>query len=399
MKKNGRQIPIKRAVSDEHHDDGDDDALQWCHQLDNVEQSHRDTQPVEMSSIRQVLETEMSKMEAEMERFKVDRGKEQQRQQLMEGQQLEKDKLELASKDNIAPAQEEATPLVSDNVDIQSRLESTSLPIFSHQSEDENLENLSQQPQQALDEQTNVIKSHNNNATNQVHQEKQENHQASTMSDRESTPSSLINDPLASLAGSNRATTTERRTTTTTTTKRTVKSSDDFIPSATDIQQVRSESRTGSVSSSSSPLFSSAQHNDSQHQQQQASSSSTTTTTTTSKQGGAKSGWSEGIQSPLIQDTEEGRVLKLRFDVTQYEPDEIVVKTVDNRLTVHAKHEERSENRSVYREYNREFHLPDGTDVEQIRSSLSKDGVLTVDCPLPCPQLHGASRRIPIEKA
>lgn len=92
-------------------------------------------------------------------------------------------------------------------------------------------------------------------------------------------------------------------------------------------------------------------------------------------------------------------MLKLRFDVTQYEPDEIVVKTVDNRLTVHAKHEEKSENRSVYREYNREFHLPDGTDVEQIRSSLSKDGVLTVECPLPSPQLHGASRRIPIEKA
>lgn len=91
-------------------------------------------------------------------------------------------------------------------------------------------------------------------------------------------------------------------------------------------------------------------------------------------------------------------MLKLRFDVTQYEPDEIVVKTVDNRLTVQAKHEEKSENRSVYREYNREFHLPDGTDVEQIRSSLSKDGVLTVDCPLPSPQIHGASRRIPIEK-
>lgn len=91
-------------------------------------------------------------------------------------------------------------------------------------------------------------------------------------------------------------------------------------------------------------------------------------------------------------------MLKLRFDVTQYSPDEIVVKTVDNRLTVQAKHEEKSENRSVYREYNREFHLPDGTDVELIRSSLSKDGILTVDCPLPSPQLHGASRRIPIEK-
>jgi HSP20 family molecular chaperone IbpA len=234
-------------------------------------------------------------------------------------------------------------------------------------------------------------------------------------------------DPFAGLGGptSGRATTTERRTTTTTTTKRTIKSSDDFMPTATDIQQVRSESRTGSISSTSSPLFSplssqsQQQHqSSSQHekqQQQQTSSttssskpstttaatnqhtsknwSSSTTTTTTSTSG------AENLQSPLIQDTEEGRVLKLRFDVTQYEPDEIVVKTVDNRLTVHAKHEERSENRSVYREYNREFHLPDGIDIEQIKSSLSKDGILTVDCPLPQTQLPGASRRIPIDRA
>ena len=232
------------------------------------------------------------------------------------------------------------------------------------------------------------------------------------MSERESTPTSVIGDPLASLAssGTNRATTTERRTTTTTTTKRTIKSSDDFVPTATDIQQVRSESRTGSISSTSSPLFSSSALNN----QQQASSSTTSTTTTTTtsssnrqqqQQGGQSRTWTsttssavDNLQSPVIQDTEEGRVLKLRFDVTQYEPDEIVVKTVDNRLTVHATHEERSENRSVYREYNREFHLPDGTDIELIKSSLSKDGILTVDCPLPTPQLHGASRRIPIEK-
>lgn len=234
---------------------------------------------------------------------------------------------------------------------------------------------------------------------------------------RESTPLSNSGslsggvDPFAGLGStSGRATTTERRTTTTTTTKRTIKSSDDFMPAATDIQQVRSESRTGSISSTSSPLFSSAnaqQQQSSTATSQQTSTvrpstttaanqknwSSSTTTTTTSTSG------ADNIQSPVIQDTEEGRILKLRFDVTQYEPDEIVVKTVDNRLTVHAKHEERSENRSVYREYNREFHLPDGVDPELIKSSLSKDGILTVDCPLPQTQLQGSSRRIPIERA
>lgn len=228
-------------------------------------------------------------------------------------------------------------------------------------------------------------------------------------SERETTPTisgagsgQLGSDPLVGLTGgSNRATTTERRTTTTTTTKRTIKSSDDFIPAATDIQQLRSESRTSSISSSS-PIFNSSaasQQRERERERDQQTTSSTTSTTTTKQAGNSSSrNWADGIQSPFIQDTEEGRVLKLRFDVTQYEPDEIVVKTVDNRLTVQAKHEEKSENRSVYREYNREFHLPDGTDVDQIKSSLSKDGVLTVDCPLPSPQLHGASRRIPIER-
>lgn len=62
---------------------------------------------------------------------------------------------------------------------------------------------------------------------------------------------------------------------------------------------------------------------------------------------------------------------------------------------MHAKHEEKSDTKSVYREYNREFLLPKGVNPETIRSSLSKDGVLTVDAPLP-PQLTGGETLIPI---
>lgn len=93
--------------------------------------------------------------------------------------------------------------------------------------------------------------------------------------------------------------------------------------------------------------------------------------------------WLEGMNSPLIQQEGDCKQLKLRFDVSQYKPEEIVVKTVDNKLLVHAKHEEKTDNRSVYREYNREFLLPKGTNPELIKSSLSKDGVLTVESPLP----------------
>jgi HSP20 family molecular chaperone IbpA len=62
---------------------------------------------------------------------------------------------------------------------------------------------------------------------------------------------------------------------------------------------------------------------------------------------------------------------------------------------VHAKHEEKSDTKSVYREYNREFLLPKGVNPEQIKSSLSKDGVLTVDAPLP-EALTAGEKMIPI---
>jgi len=105
---------------------------------------------------------------------------------------------------------------------------------------------------------------------------------------------------------------------------------------------------------------------------------------------GSHRNWLQGLDSPLIQPNEEDdgqKELKLRFDVSQYNPDEIMVKTVDNKLLVHAKHEEQTGGKTVFREYNREFLLPSGTDPESIRSSLSKDGILTVEAPLPQPAL------------
>jgi len=99
---------------------------------------------------------------------------------------------------------------------------------------------------------------------------------------------------------------------------------------------------------------------------------------------GGHSAWLQGLKSPLIaEESGAEKELKLRFDVSQYSPEEIMVKTVDNKLLVHAKHEESGGGKSIYREYNREFLLPTGTNPELIRSSLSKDGILTVEAPLP----------------
>lgn len=117
----------------------------------------------------------------------------------------------------------------------------------------------------------------------------------------------------------------------------------------------------------------------------------TTSSTTTSNAASALR-----PQASSTQEDGDNKVLKLRFDVSQYAPEEIVVKTVDNKLLVHAKHEEKSDTKSVYREYNREFLLPKGCNPEMIKSSLSKDGVLTVDAPLPPQALTAGETMIPI---
>ncbi|CDW57549.1 Putative heat shock protein [Trichuris trichiura] len=104
----------------------------------------------------------------------------------------------------------------------------------------------------------------------------------------------------------------------------------------------------------------------------------------------------DSINSPLIRDESDGKTLRLRFDVSQYKPEEVNVKTVDNRLLVHAKHEEKSQQRSVFREYNQEFMLPRGTDPELITSTLSVDGILTVQAPLPAIEAPPSAGRVPI---
>lgn len=108
--------------------------------------------------------------------------------------------------------------------------------------------------------------------------------------------------------------------------------------------------------------------------------------------------WMDDLNSStLMQNGSDGKSLKLRFDVSEYAPEEILVKTIDNKLKVSAKHEEKTPNKTIYREYNREFMLPMGTNPELIKSSLSKDGILTIEAPVPAIESF-KERTIPIDK-
>ncbi|RWS23824.1 alpha-crystallin B chain-like protein, partial [Leptotrombidium deliense] len=70
----------------------------------------------------------------------------------------------------------------------------------------------------------------------------------------------------------------------------------------------------------------------SKSEQRTTHSSSTTDNEGALHRTGDYNNWLSGLNSPLVQDSDDGRMLKLRFDVTDYAPEEIVVKSVDNRL-------------------------------------------------------------------
>lgn len=85
--------------------------------------------------------------------------------------------------------------------------------------------------------------------------------------------------------------------------------------------------------------------------------------------------------SSLVIDDGNKKSLQFTFDVSQYDPNEVTVETVDDKIMVHAKHEEKSNNKSVFMEYRRAMSLPPGTDPASIDINISDDGVLIAKVP------------------
>jgi len=75
---------------------------------------------------------------------------------------------------------------------------------------------------------------------------------------------------------------------------------------------------------------------------------------------------------------------RLAVDIgADFEPGDLTVKTVDKKLIVHARHEEKAPGRTSCREFNREFDLPDGIDPQSVTASLGEDGRLVIEAPTP----------------
>ncbi|CAL1300967.1 unnamed protein product [Larinioides sclopetarius] len=70
------------------------------------------------------------------------------------------------------------------------------------------------------------------------------------------------------------------------------------------------------------------------------------------------------------------------LNVSHFKPDEISVKTVDNYIVIHGKHEEKTDEHGfIAREFTRRYMLPEGAEPEKVVSKLTPDGVLTIEAP------------------
>ncbi len=92
---------------------------------------------------------------------------------------------------------------------------------------------------------------------------------------------------------------------------------------------------------------------------------------------------------------------KIFVNVQNFKPEELVIKTVGNTVHVEAKHEEKTSDGASFssRNFSQSFSLPKEINPESVVSSLSKDGKLTIEAPLPKPTsgLGANERLVPIK--
>lgn len=88
----------------------------------------------------------------------------------------------------------------------------------------------------------------------------------------------------------------------------------------------------------------------------------------------------------------------LRVDVRHFAPEEITVKTIDNCVVIHGKHEEKSEEKGSYiqREFTRRYVLPDDVDPHTVTSHLSQGGLLAVEAPRKNVEKKAVGQSVPI---
>ncbi|XP_036136161.1 heat shock protein beta-1 [Molossus molossus] len=88
---------------------------------------------------------------------------------------------------------------------------------------------------------------------------------------------------------------------------------------------------------------------------------------------------------------------RVSLDVNHFAPEELTVKTKEGVVEITGKHEERQDEHGyISRCFTRKYTLPPGVDPTLVSSSLSPEGTLTVEAPMPKPANQSAEITIPV---
>ncbi|XP_053953091.1 heat shock protein 67B1-like [Anastrepha ludens] len=86
---------------------------------------------------------------------------------------------------------------------------------------------------------------------------------------------------------------------------------------------------------------------------------------------------------------------QVSMNVKQFAPNELTVKTIDNCIVVEGQHEDKEDGHGVIsRHFIRKYMLPKGYDPNEVLSTLSSDGILTVKAPPPAMKTDESLERI-----
>ena len=96
----------------------------------------------------------------------------------------------------------------------------------------------------------------------------------------------------------------------------------------------------------------------------------------------------------------DGDLYKIEINIQNFRPEDLVIKTVGQTVQVEAKHEEKTSDGASFssRNFSQSFTLPRDVDPESVTSSLTKDGKLKIEAPLPkSKSLASNERLVPIK--
>jgi HSP20 family molecular chaperone IbpA len=92
---------------------------------------------------------------------------------------------------------------------------------------------------------------------------------------------------------------------------------------------------------------------------------------------------------PNYIDQGDKKLVQFQVDTSGFSPEEICIKTDENRLEVCGKHEVKSGDFHRIREFRRSVNIPPGVKVEEMKSRLTPDGLLTLEAPVDIEAIQG----------